>query len=212
MQYDNALDFISTVRHTFTNEPWVYDAFVVVLSEYRKQQIDIDDLMTHMRAIFSSHDDLFDHFCSFLPDQDQQPCCPSALDFVSYVKSRSAPHLYSAFLSLLNEVERGEVAVSEMYTKTCALFQHDSELMFEFESFFRGEWSSVGDDLSDLDEELDSSSVQSSPSPSVESFTGVQTPKDSGSPLPRTLNLKALSIDSQPQSQPQVSLAGEWSS
>ncbi|KAF8752193.1 hypothetical protein RHS01_07887 [Rhizoctonia solani] len=186
MQYDNALDFISTVRHTFTNEPWVYDAFVVVLSEYRKQH--------------------------FLPDQDQQPCCPSALDFVSYVKSRSAPHLYSAFLSLLNEVERGEVAVSEMYTKTCALFQHDSELMSEFESFFRGEWSSVGDDLSDLDEELDSSSVQSSPSPSVESFTGVQTPKDSGSPLPRTLNLKALSIDSQPQSQPQVSLAGEWSS
>ncbi|CAE6351642.1 Paired amphipathic helix protein Sin3-like 3 OS=Arabidopsis thaliana GN=SNL3 PE=1 SV=3 [Rhizoctonia solani AG-1 IB] len=211
MQYDNALDFIATVRHTFTNEPWVFDAFVVVLSEYRKQQIDIDDLMTHMRAIFSSHEDLFDLFCRFLPEQEQT-CCPSALDFVSYVKARSDSAVYTAFLALLNTVERGEIDVPEMYTKTCALFQHDSELLSEFECFFRGEWTGMGDDFSDLDEELDSSSVQSSPSPSVESFTGVQTPKDSGSPLPRTLNLKSLSLESQPQSQPQVSLAGEWNS
>jgi hypothetical protein len=39
MQYDLVLDFISTVRHAFVNEPWVFDAFVVVLAEYRKQQL-----------------------------------------------------------------------------------------------------------------------------------------------------------------------------
>ncbi|CAE7213302.1 unnamed protein product [Rhizoctonia solani] len=208
MQYDNALDFIATVRHAFATEPWVFDAFVVVLDEYRNQQIDMDDLMTHMRAIFSSHDDLFDQFCCFLPDQ---PCCPSALDFVSYVKARSKPDVYSAFLALLNDVDRGQLAVPEMYTKTCVLFHQDSELLSEFECFFRGEWSS-GDDLSDLDDEMDTeglASVQSSPSPSVESFTGVQTPKDSGSPLPRTLNLKNLSLEPQPEP---LSVAGEWNS
>lgn len=207
MQYDSALDFIATVRHAFASEPWVYDAFVVVLSEYRKQQIDIDDLMTHMRAIFSSHEDLFDQFCRFLPDQEES-CCPSALDFVSYVKARSKPDVYTAFLALLNEVDRGQLAVPEMYTKTCALFQEDSELLAEFECFFRGEWVPSGDDLSDLDEyEEGLASVQSSPSPSVESFAGVQTPKDSGSPLPRTLNLKTLSLEPQP-----LSVAGEWNS
>ncbi|CAE6442209.1 hypothetical protein RSOLAG22IIIB_08033 [Rhizoctonia solani] len=210
MQYDNALDFISTARNAFATEPWVFDAFVVVLSEYRKQQIDIDDLMTHMRAIFSSHDDLFDQFCRFLPDQEQ-PCSPQALDFVSYVKARSTPLIYSAFLALLNDVDRGQLAVPEMYTKTCALFKQDTELLSEFECFFRGEWA-AGDDLSDFDDEMDAeglASVQSSPSPSVESFTGVQTPKDSGSPLPRTLNLKSLSLEPQPE---QLSVAGEWNS
>ncbi|KAL5639730.1 hypothetical protein ACGC1H_006349 [Rhizoctonia solani] len=209
MQYDNALDFIATVRHAFAAEPWVFDAFVVVLSEYRKQQIDIDDLMTHMRAIFSSHDDLFDLFCRFLPDQEQ-PCCPSALDFVSYVKARSTPDVYSAFLALLNDVDRGQLAITEMYTKTCTLFRQDTELLAEFECFFRGDWA-TGDDLSDLDDEMDAeglASVQSSPSPSVESFTGVQTPKDSGSPLPRSLNLKSLSLEPQPE----LSVAGEWNS
>ncbi|CAE6505985.1 unnamed protein product [Rhizoctonia solani] len=208
MQYDHALDFIATVRHAFAAEPWVFDAFVVVLSEYRKHRIDIDDLMTHMRAIFSAHDDLLDQFSRFLPDQEQ-PCCPSALDFVSYVKARSKPGVYSAFLALLNDVDRGQLAVPEMYTKTCALFLQDTELLAEFECFFRGEW--VGDDLSDLDDEMDAeglASVQSSPSPSVESFTGVQTPKDSGSPLPRTLNLKTLSLEPQPE----LSVAGEWNS
>lgn len=210
MQYDNALDFITTVRHAFATEPWVFDAFVVVLSEYRKQQIDIDDLMTHMRAIFSSHDDLFDLFCRFLPDEEQA-CCPSALDFVSYVKARSNTDVYSAFLALLNDVDRGQLAVPEMYTKTCALFRSDSELLSEFECFFRGEWAAT-DDLSDLDDEMDAeglASVQSSPSPSVESFTGAVTPKDSGSPLPRTLNLKSLSLEPQPE---QLSVAGEWNS
>ncbi|KAG8753196.1 hypothetical protein FRC11_007617 [Ceratobasidium sp. 423] len=206
MQYDNALDFIATVRHAFAAEPWVFDAFVVVLDEYRKQQIDIDDLMTHMRAIFSSHEDLFDQFCRFLPDQDAS-CCPSALDFVSYVKARSNPDVYTAFLALLNQVDRGQLPVPEMYTKTCTLFRQDSELLAEFECFFRGEWT--GDDLSDLDEDEGLASVQSSPSPSVESFAGVQTPKDSGSPLPCTLNLKTLSLE--PQSEP-ISVAGEWNS
>ncbi|EUC61330.1 paired amphipathic helix protein SIN3 [Rhizoctonia solani AG-3 Rhs1AP] len=207
MQYDNALDFIATVRHAFAAEPWVFDAFVVVLSEYRKQQIDIDDLMTHMRAIFSSHDDLFDLFCRFLPNQEQ-PCCPSALDFVSYVKARSSSDVYSAFLGLLNDVDRGQLAVTEMYSKTCALFRQDTQLLAEFECFFRGDWA-TGDDLSDLDDEMDAeglASVQSSPSPSVESFNGVQTPKDSGSPLPRSLNLKSLSLEPQPE----LSVAGEW--
>jgi histone deacetylase complex regulatory component SIN3 len=37
MDYQTALDFTSTVRNVFANEPWVFDAFLVVLSEYRKQ-------------------------------------------------------------------------------------------------------------------------------------------------------------------------------
>lgn len=223
MQYDHIIDFIATVRQAFVSEPWVYDAFVVVLAEYRKQQIDIDDLMTHMRAIFSSHEDLFDQFCGFLPEQEQSAeCCPSALDFVSFVKARcvsTRPEMYHGFLALLTEVDRGQMSVPEMYTKTCALFQEDSELLNEFECFFRGEWAA--DDFSDLDdvcEDVDNeglASVPSSPSPSVESLAGVQTPVDHGSPLPRSLNLKSLSVGSvgsyESRSQG-VSVAGVWSS
>lgn len=84
-------------------------------------RIDIDDLMTHMRAIFSSHEDLFDQFCSFLPEQEQeQSCCPSALDFVSFVKARcvsTRPEMYHGFLALLTEVDRGQLAVPEVRIK-----------------------------------------------------------------------------------------------
>jgi hypothetical protein len=131
--------------------------------------------MTHMRAIFSEHEDLFDQFCSFLPEQEQSACpepstvyCSSALDFVSFVKARcmsARPEMYHGFLALLTEVDRGQLSVPEvrnklrlhqyayrihkmlksrlqMHAKTCALFQEDSELLNEFECFFRGEWAS----------------------------------------------------------------------
>lgn len=218
MQYDLVLDFISTVRHAFLNEPWVYDAFVVVLSEYRKQQIDVDDLLTHMRAIFSSHEDLFDQFCGFLPEQPTEECCPSALDFVSFVKARcisTRPEVYHGFLAVLAEVDRGQLAAPEMYTKTCALFKEDSELLNEFECFFRGEWTPDYFSDSDVCEDVDNeglASVPSSPSPSVESLAGVQTPVDHGSPLPRSLNLKNLSVGSYDSRSQGISVAGEWNS
>jgi len=206
MDYQTALDFTSTVRNAFANEPWVFDAFLVVLSEYRKQAIDLDDLMLHMRAIFQSHESLFDQFCCFLPGQEtalDQPLpsasyCPSALDFVSYVKARcteATPDVYHRFLELLSSVDRGQLAVPEMYAQTCTLFRKDSELLNEFECFFQGEWAAdLEPYLDNVDEdeleEENMPSITSSPSPSVESFAGTQTPIDSGSPLPRSINLK----------------------
>lgn len=233
MEYHNALDFISTVRVAFVNEPWVFDAFVVILSEYRKQLIDIDDLMSHMRAIFSSHESLFDQFCGFLPGQEttleHSACsapsayCPSALDFVSYVKARCAattPDVYHRFLALITAVDRGQLAVPEMYSQICTLFEKDSELLSEFKCFFQGEWASdesselysdnVSEDAeSDIEGEA-TPSITSSPSLSVESFAGVQTPADSGSPLPRSLNLKGLSMSTYEPREHDLSIAGQW--
>jgi len=233
MEYHNALDFISTVRAAFANEPWVFDAFVVILSEYRKQLIDIDDLMSHMRAIFSSHEALFDQFCGFLPGQEttlEPPACstpsaycPSALDFVSYVKARCAattPDVYHQFLALLAAVDRGHLAVPEMYSQICTLFETDSELLNEFKCFFQGEWAAsesselyldnVSDDNEDDIEDEGTPSITSSPSLSVESLTGVHTPADSGSPLPRSLNLKGLSMTTYEPREPDVSVTGQW--
>lgn len=232
MEYHNALDFISTVRTAFANEPWVFDAFVVILSEYRKQLIDIDDLMSHMRAIFSSHESLFDQFCGFLPGQEttlgSPACsapsayCPSALDFVSYVKARCAattPDVYHRFLALITAVDRGQLAVPEMYSQICILFEEDSELLSEFKCFFQGEWasdepselySSVYEDAEDDIEDEGTPSITSSPSLSVESFTGVETPADSGSPLPRSLNLKGLSMTTYESREHDISIAGQW--
>jgi len=232
MEYHNALDFISTVRAAFANEPWVFDAFVVILSEYRKQLIDINDLMSHMRAIFSSHESLFDQFCGFLPGQEtalgSPACsapsayCPSALDFVSYVKARCAattPDVYHRFLALITAVDRGQLAVPEMYSQICTLFEEDSELLSEFKCFFQGEWASdepselysnMYEDAEDDIEDDGTPSITSSPSLSVESFTGVETPADSGSPLPRSLNLKSLSMTTYEPREHDLSIAGQW--
>lgn len=83
--------------------------------------------MSHMRAIFSSHESLFDQFCGFLPGQEttlESPACsapsaycPSALDFVSYVKARCAattPDVYHRFLALITAVDRGQLSVPEV--------------------------------------------------------------------------------------------------
>ncbi|QRV98903.1 paired amphipathic helix protein SIN3 [Ceratobasidium sp. AG-Ba] len=233
MDYQTALDFTSTVRTAFVNEPWVFDAFLVVLSEYRKQAIDMDDLMLHMRAIFQSHEALFDEFCSFLPREEEaapeQPmacasCCPSALEFVSYVKARCADpssDVYDRFLALISSVDRGQLAVPEMYSQICTLFRGDAELLAEFESFFQGEWASdehMEPYLDNVDEsdELDEDalpSITSSPSPSVESFAGTQTPIDSGSPLmSRSMNLKNSSGNGYDYQLQGILVAGEWNS
>jgi len=232
MEYHNALDFISTVRAAFVNEPWVFDAFVVILSEYRKQLIDIDDLMSHMRAVFSSHEPLFDQFCGFLPGQattlESPACsapsayCPSALDFVSYVKARCAattPDVYHRFLALITAVDGGQLSVPEMYSQICTLFEEDSELLSEFKCFFQGEWASdesselyrnmYEDAEDDIDDES-TPSITSSPSLSVESLAGVETPADSGSPLPRSLNLKGLSMTAYEPREHDLSIAGQW--
>ncbi|KAG9085652.1 hypothetical protein FRC06_003520 [Ceratobasidium sp. 370] len=229
MDYQTALDFTTTVRNAFVNEPWVFDAFLVVLAEYRKQAIDMDDLMLHMRAIFQSHEALFDQFCSFLPREESPTSlpstsyCPSALEFVSYVKARCAdtsPDVYNRFLALVSSVDRGELAVPEMYSQICTLFRGDAELLCEFESFFHGEWASdepTEPYLDNVDEadELEESmpSITSSPSPSVESFAGTQTPVDSGSPLiSRSMSLKNSPGNGFDYQLHGISLAGEWSS
>ncbi|KAG8682877.1 hypothetical protein FRC09_016463 [Ceratobasidium sp. 395] len=235
MDYQTALDFTTAVRSAFVNEPWVFDAFLVILAEYRKQAIDMDDLMLHMRAIFQSHEALFNEFCSFLPQEEAAPeqtptslpsasYCPSALEFVSFVKARcaeSSPDVYNSFLALISSVDRGELAVLEMYSQICTLFRGDAELLSEFESFFQGEWASDEpmepyldnvDEADELDEES-MPSITSSPSPSVESFAGTQTPIDLGSPLmSRSMNLKHSSGNGYEYQLQGISVAGEWNS
>lgn len=99
--------------------------------------------MSHMRAIFSSHEALFDQFCGFLPGQEttlEPPACstpsaycPSALDFVSYVKARCAattPDVYHQFLALLAAVDRGHLAVPEVRPAQLRLdvYTHDEPM------------------------------------------------------------------------------------
>ncbi|QRV84860.1 paired amphipathic helix protein SIN3 [Ceratobasidium sp. AG-Ba] len=163
-------------------------------------RIDMDDLMLHMRAIFQSHEALFDEFCSFLPrEEEAAPEQPMACASCCHQRSNPSSDVYDRFLALISSVDRGQLAVPEMYSQICTLFRGDAELLAEFESFFQGEWASdehMEPYLDNVDEsdELDEDalpSITSSPSPSVESFAGTQTPIDSGSPLmSRSMNLK----------------------
>ena len=71
MEFDHAINYVTTIKKRFANEPETYKKFLEILHTYQKEQRGIKDVLEEVSVLFSEHPDLLKEFTFFLPDAVQ---------------------------------------------------------------------------------------------------------------------------------------------
>jgi histone deacetylase complex regulatory component SIN3 len=71
MEFDHAINYVTTIKKRFANEPETYKKFLEILHTYQKEQRGIKEVLEEVSALFSEHPDLLKEFTFFLPDAVQ---------------------------------------------------------------------------------------------------------------------------------------------
>lgn len=71
MEFDHAINYVTTIKKRFANEPETYKKFLEILHTYQKEQRGIKEVLDEVSALFSEHPDLLKEFTYFLPDAVQ---------------------------------------------------------------------------------------------------------------------------------------------
>ncbi len=71
MEFDHAINYVTTIKKRFANEPETYKKFLEILHNYQKEQRGIKEVLEEVSVLFSEHPDLLKEFTFFLPDAVQ---------------------------------------------------------------------------------------------------------------------------------------------
>lgn len=71
MEFDHAINYVTTIKRRFANEPETYKKFLEILHTYQKEQRGIKEVLDEVSVLFSDHPDLLKEFTYFLPDAVQ---------------------------------------------------------------------------------------------------------------------------------------------
>ena len=71
MEFDHAINYVTTIKKRFANEPETYKKFLEILHTYQKEQRGIKEVLEEVSVLFSDHSDLLKEFTYFLPDAVQ---------------------------------------------------------------------------------------------------------------------------------------------
>lgn len=71
MEFDHAINYVTTIKKRFSNEPETYKKFLEILHTYQKEQRGIKEVLEEVSDLFSEHPDLLKEFTYFLPDAVQ---------------------------------------------------------------------------------------------------------------------------------------------
>ena len=71
MEFDHAINYVTTIKKRFANEPETYKKFLEILHTYQKEQRGIKEVLEEVSTLFSEHPDLLKEFTFFLPDAVQ---------------------------------------------------------------------------------------------------------------------------------------------
>jgi histone deacetylase complex regulatory component SIN3 len=71
MEFDHAINYVTTIKKRFANEPETYKKFLEILHTYQKEQRGIKEVLEEVSVLFSEHPDLLKEFTFFLPDAVQ---------------------------------------------------------------------------------------------------------------------------------------------
>ncbi|GMH56528.1 hypothetical protein TrST_g9038 [Triparma strigata] len=72
VEFDHAINYVTTIKKRFANEPETYKAFLEILHTYQKEQRGIKEVLDEVSNLFADHPDLLKEFTYFLPDQVQE--------------------------------------------------------------------------------------------------------------------------------------------
>ena len=71
VEFDHAINYVTTIKKRFASEPETYKKFLEILHTYQKEQRGIKDVLDEVSALFADHPDLLKDFTYFLPDAVQ---------------------------------------------------------------------------------------------------------------------------------------------
>jgi paired amphipathic helix protein Sin3a len=71
LEFDHAINYVTTIKKTFADEPETYKKFLEILHTYQKEQRGIKEVLEEVSVLFSEHPDLLREFTFFLPDAVQ---------------------------------------------------------------------------------------------------------------------------------------------
>lgn len=71
VEFDHAINYVTTIKKRFANEPDIYKKFLEILHTYQKEQRGINEVLDEVSVLFADHPDLLKEFTYFLPDAVQ---------------------------------------------------------------------------------------------------------------------------------------------
>ncbi|KAL7565064.1 hypothetical protein ACA910_005076 [Epithemia clementina (nom. ined.)] len=71
LEFDHAINYVTTIKKRFANEPETYKKFLEILHTYQKEQRGIKEVLDEVSVLFADHPDLLKQFTYFLPDAVQ---------------------------------------------------------------------------------------------------------------------------------------------
>ena len=71
LEFDHAINYVTTIKKRFADEPETYKKFLEILHTYQKEQRGIKEVLEEVSVLFEAHPDLLKEFTFFLPDAVQ---------------------------------------------------------------------------------------------------------------------------------------------
>ena len=71
VEFDHAINYVTTIKKRFASEPETYKKFLEILHTYQKEQRGIKEVLDEVSLLFADHPDLLKDFTYFLPDAVQ---------------------------------------------------------------------------------------------------------------------------------------------
>ena len=71
LEFDHAINYVTTIKKRFAHEPETYKKFLEILHTYQKEQRGIKEVLEEVSVLFADHPDLLKEFTYFLPDAVQ---------------------------------------------------------------------------------------------------------------------------------------------
>ena len=90
VEFDHAINYVTTIKKTFANDPDTYRKFLEILHTYQKEQRGIKDVLDEVSVLFADHPVLLKDFTYFLPDAVQQQAKVQLAQAVRQAESRRA--------------------------------------------------------------------------------------------------------------------------
>ena len=90
VEFDHAINYVTTIKRTFANDPDTYKKFLEILHTYQKEQRGIKEVLDEVSVLFADHPVLLKDFTYFLPDAVQQQAKLQLAHAVRQAESRRA--------------------------------------------------------------------------------------------------------------------------
>jgi len=71
IEFDHAINYVTTIKKRFAAHPEIYRKFLEILHTYQKEQRGIKEVLDEVSILFADHADLLKEFTYFLPDAVQ---------------------------------------------------------------------------------------------------------------------------------------------